>query len=157
MTTVEILRKYLPMRTSGQITGEQMDRVLKLAKDYKPLDNQEPKFEPEPVDEDGEEETVELDLELSSKSQKDRILALLADGEWHTTLEIMEKAYRVFGKVGNCRYASRIDELRKEGYDIACEHDHDKIFKYRIIKYANKTLLPQTSFGYQQNLCPASC
>ncbi len=62
-------------------------------------------------------------LEKSDRLQ--RVAALLADGRWHSTLDIMIGA-------GVCAVNSCIAELRVNGCDIACRRVGRERFEYRM-------------------------
>jgi hypothetical protein len=71
--------------------------------------------------------------EKGDKSQKQLVLELLSDGEWHTNIEIIEKCYNQHDG-GYCNYKARIDELRNEYYKIPnAERITGKIFRYRLL------------------------
>jgi len=48
-------------------------------------------------------------------SQTDRLYELLKDGEWHSTLEIMDIVYGIKHS-GVCRIGARIGDLKKRGF-----------------------------------------
>lgn len=50
-------------------------------------------------------------------SQCDRLYLVLADGEKHSTPEILERVYGG-SHLGLARVGARIHDLRKEGYEI---------------------------------------
>ncbi len=62
-------------------------------------------------------------LETSERLQ--RVLGVLLDGEWHSTLEIMLKADAM--AVNTC-----ISELRFNGFDIECRQVGHNRFEYRL-------------------------
>lgn len=67
-------------------------------------------------------------------TQKGRLLNLLSDRQWHTTVEIMESVYQIDGqKEGICRIASRMTDLRNDGHKIESERDHGTVWKYRLV------------------------
>lgn len=67
-------------------------------------------------------------------TQKDRILNLLRDGLSHDTEEIMNRCYRIKKEKGNSRIASRIYELRQEGFNIPwAVQVNGGLWKYRMI------------------------
>jgi hypothetical protein len=67
------------------------------------------------------------------KSQKQKILEILSDGEWHTNIEIMQRVYDV-SQGGYCNYKARIDELRNEHHNIPnAEKVGGKVYRYRLI------------------------
>lgn len=61
-------------------------------------------------------------------SQCDRILAILADGDWHDHHEFY----------GFCVLHSRIAELRKRGHLIECERSGD-VYRYRLVLLGEAT------------------
>lgn len=94
----------------------------------------------------GEDEAVQLPTDkhsdvashpISAKglSQKARILELLQDGNLHSTVEIMDRVYRIGEDRGNCNIKARIDELRNEGNDIPkATHIKGTLYGYRLNK-----------------------
>lgn len=68
-------------------------------------------------------------------SQKARILELLQDGNVHSTVEIMNRVYRIGEERGNCNIKARIHELRQEGHDIPeAIHIKGTLYGYRLNK-----------------------
>jgi biotin operon repressor len=71
---------------------------------------------------------------LEDKSQKQRLLTLLSDYNWHRTDEIDEVVY---GSAGfkRSRISARVDDLRHDGYEITkAEHVEGSVYKYRMIE-----------------------
>lgn len=74
---------------------------------------------------------------LVVKSQTDRVLDVLRDGEWHTIQEI-------HAVVGPCRLNSRIADLRAKGHDIICDRQRvtprfgfgrpETVYRYRLVR-----------------------
>lgn len=62
---------------------------------------------------------------LESSERLQRVAALLADGRWHSTLDIVIGA-------GVCAVNSCIAELRANGYTIACRRVGRERFEYRM-------------------------
>lgn len=62
-------------------------------------------------------------LEKSERLQ--RVAALLEDGRWHSTLDIVIGA-------GVCAVNSCVAELRANGFDIACRRVGRDRFEYRM-------------------------
>lgn len=62
-------------------------------------------------------------VEASERLQ--RVLRLLEDGQWHSTLDVMIGA-------GVCAVNSCIAELRANGYAIACRRVGRERFEYRL-------------------------
>jgi len=66
-------------------------------------------------------------------SQTEKLLKLLKDRKWHTTVEIMQKVYRVKARDGICRVAARVYELRRKGYFIRSQQtDEPTVWSYRM-------------------------
>jgi len=67
-------------------------------------------------------------------SQKQRLLNLLSDCEWHSTIEICDVVYG-YAHAGLARVGARIWELRKAGHTIEGKHDKDRqtIYHYRLV------------------------
>lgn len=59
-------------------------------------------------------------------SQRDAILALLSDGQWHHVRELHD--------VGGFRYSARVHELRAMGYEIQKVTLGDSIYHYRLVR-----------------------
>ena len=78
---------------------------------------------------------------MTTLSQGERVLRVLADGQWHTTAEIHRRA-------GTMRLNSRIAELRKKGREIECEHlprkTGPRAYRYR---WMNAPTLPPAVNG----------
>lgn len=72
-----------------------------------------------------------------------RVLAALADGRPHTTRQL----YR---EVGPCILHSRIADLRRKGYDIACEHIAGKGTGAGAYRYTWLDAPPASSNGAEQ-------
>lgn len=50
---------------------------------------------------------------VENSERLQRIVALLSDGEWHTTLDIIINA-------GVCAVSAAISEIRRNGYTVEC-------------------------------------
>lgn len=141
MTVWEITRKYLPLKAQGKIDQKQYEYLLSLGKDFAGArrDEDTPKSARAEnravgmlIREFGGYEVTTHENEKKGLSQKERLLDLLSDGEWHTTVEIQRQVYGV-SHGGICRIASRANDLRKEGYKIACEKDTGTVWRYRLL------------------------
>ena len=62
---------------------------------------------------------------LDKSERLKRVLALLEDGRWHSTLDIVIGA-------GVCAVNSCIAELRENGFAIACRRVGKDRFEYRL-------------------------
>lgn len=134
MSPGEIARKYTPLLIRGAIKKKDFDWLISQG-----LKNTscEPTECPR---NDGTSESVDTasqftthDNEASGRSQKDRLLAMLSDGQWHTTPEIME---RVYGSdhLGLSRIPARANDLKNDGYQIESRHDTKSVWSYRLVK-----------------------
>jgi hypothetical protein len=63
---------------------------------------------------------------LSTSERLQKVLAVLEDRAWHSTLEIMNRTYL-------CAVGSAISELRNNGLMIECECVSKGRFQYRLI------------------------
>ena len=71
---------------------------------------------------------------LENSARLQRVLEVLKDGKWHTSLEIAMKARTV--APGSC-----ISELRTNGFDIECRYretteEGRRVFEYRLKREA---------------------
>jgi hypothetical protein len=66
-------------------------------------------------------------------SQKDRLLAVLQDGEWHDTVSIQRDVYGA-DHLGNVRTAARAKDLKNEGHMIESKKLSKTIWAYRLLK-----------------------
>lgn len=82
----------------------------------------------------GYEELESHPAKASGKSQKAKLLALLQDGNWHDSVEIMDRVYRVGENRGNCRIPSRICELRQAGNHIETKRVTQTLTAYRLLR-----------------------
>lgn len=78
-------------------------------------------------------------------SQCDRILAVLADGEWHSVADIHAHA-------GYSRLNSRVAELRSRGHRIECDQhgEGDRAtdrFRYRLLGDTPTSSIPDRQQG----------
>lgn len=62
---------------------------------------------------------------IDNSPRLQRVADLLADGEWHSTLDIIIGA-------GVCAVNSCVAELRANGYPIACRRVGKERFEYRL-------------------------
>lgn len=150
--------KYRMMLTEGKITQQQYDWVIHQISTPTAPDSQEQAHgqaasgtTTEPIkdiplrsevggsrrgsDETSQAATNHTD-KVAGKTQRERILNLLLDGNWHTNNEIMDKCYELAEREKrNCRYSSRIDELRKQGHNITdAEYVSKGVYRFRLIK-----------------------
>jgi len=59
---------------------------------------------------------------------KQRVLKVLADGRWHTAVELCQP------QVGGIAFNQRLGELRRAGFEIECERVPGKpYFRYRLL------------------------
>ena len=65
-------------------------------------------------------------------TQKARIMWVLADNQWHTTLEIRERAYGD-DHLSMARIAARMFELKKAGHQIESRRKQGTVWEYRLI------------------------
>ena len=73
---------------------------------------------------------------LENSTRLQRVLEVLKDGKWHTSLEIAMKARTV--APGSC-----ISELRTNGFDIECRYRETteegmRVFEYRLKREEQK-------------------
>lgn len=66
-------------------------------------------------------------------SQKERLLRMLQDGEWHTTPDIQRVVYGG-SHLGVARIGARADDLRKDGHTIESKKVTKSIWAYRLVK-----------------------
>ena len=59
-------------------------------------------------------------------SQKQRILEILRDQNWHSNIEIHETT-------GIYRYGARIFDLKRQGYDIKGWNGQGSVYYYQLI------------------------
>lgn len=67
-------------------------------------------------------------------SQKQKLLNLLSDYEWHSTIEICDIVYGAI-HFGLARVGARIFDLKQDGHTIEGKHDPERqtIYWYRLI------------------------
>jgi len=126
MTPVEVHAKYAQMLRDKKIDFNGYAKALRAHKNL-----QDPIVE-ECTEEDVEWLTEQFQKpEVTGKTQKDRLLNLLKDGLWHDTPSIQ---IVVYGKnhLGVARIASRINDLKNEGYDIESRKKADAIWEYKM-------------------------
>lgn len=66
-------------------------------------------------------------------SQKQRLLTLLSDYEWHTTPQIQIAVYGA-NHLGIARVAARCNDLKNDGYDIESRKVTQSIWEYRLVE-----------------------
>ena len=64
---------------------------------------------------------------LATSERLQKVYAVLQDGQWHTSFEIMQKT-------NLCAVGSAISEIRSQGYEIKCECVSKGRFQYRLIQ-----------------------
>lgn len=155
MTKLDIMRKYLPFVRGSKITPGQYEWLIRQGCDVH--DGGEPRVSNQTLGDSGgddgtsseSDDTVQLLVsEFGGKetthtnrragtSQKSRLLALLKDGEWHDTVEIMHTVYfqGLHGSKpskGNCRISARIGDLKKEGHHIRSRKKYHSVWEYKL-------------------------
>lgn len=65
-------------------------------------------------------------------SQKEKLLAILSDGQWRDTPSILREVYRV-GDKGIARVAARILDLRNDGHAIESRRKAGAVWEYRLV------------------------
>lgn len=66
-------------------------------------------------------------------SQKERLLAVLRDGEWHDTVGIQRDVYGA-EHLGNVRTAARVKDLKNDGHMIESKKLSKTIWAYRLLR-----------------------
>lgn len=66
-------------------------------------------------------------------SQKDRLLRMLQDGQWHDTPSIQREVYGA-DHLGVARIGARADDLRNDGHTIESKKVSKTIWAYRLVK-----------------------
>ena len=74
---------------------------------------------------------IQQQLEFKKKSQTQRLLELLSDGEPHRSDEILEKVYGG-SHLGIARISARIYDLKQKGYDIVGFKDKHKLDQFNF-------------------------
>lgn len=135
MTQQELWRKYTPLLVAKNITSEQYDFILKHAKDYTDKPTGGCRDTASGGDYGGDNlsagEVASMLGGFEGKTQKDRLLNLLSDGNYHDTPEIQAVVYGA-NHLGVARIASRINDLRNDGYLIETKHKDGTIYCYRL-------------------------
>lgn len=135
MTRREIMAEYWPKVLSREMTSDELALALSQAKvEETTQEPSEPLLEPvlSPTNET-ESDTTHTD-EIKGKSQKARILSMLQDHLWHTSVEIMHRVYNIKEDRGVCRIPARICELRKAGYEIDTDGKTSRtVCRYRLV------------------------
>lgn len=76
----------------------------------------------------------------AGNSQRQRILELLRDGNWHDSVEIQKVVYGG-DHLGAANYKARINELRKQGHDIPdATKKAGSVYQYRLISEENQAI-----------------
>lgn len=88
----------------------------------------------------------QLSFSTDDRSNRSRVLALLSDGLWHSTLELQA--------VGGTRAPARVHELRRQGYDVQCDGERGR-FKYRLNGRLSLNAEPQLSWKRRALLAEA--
>lgn len=115
MTPRERTSKYTPLMLSGKITKAQYEWIMGLGAQRMEV-----------------KEETNHPVEVTGKSQKARLLSLLSDGQWHDTVEILEKVYKG-GRSGIARVGARIHDLKKDGHNIEGRDKTATVYEYRLI------------------------
>ncbi len=80
------------------------------------------------------------------KSQTDRLLDLLNDGQWHSTPDILAAVYGS-EHLGIARIGARVKDLKDRGFEIESRRDdmHKTVWHYRLVSgpKAPPRLVPQ--------------
>ena len=74
-------------------------------------------------------------------SQSKRLLALLSDQQWHSTVEIMERVYGG-SHLGIARIGARVFDLRAKGHQIEGKKhpENPAIYLYRLVPEEPETI-----------------
>lgn len=67
------------------------------------------------------------------KSDNERILTMLADGQWHSRRELLQQDFAGGGP--GFTLHSRAAELRDRGYEVECRHAGGRDWEYRLVVY----------------------
>lgn len=147
----DIMRKYWPMMCAHKISPKQYEWLIKQGRSV--MHHQEPgktgqeskgfgrndqsNDESDAIveyvlDEFGGHETTHSDA-MAGTSQKARLFNLLRDGLWHTTSEIARLVYNK-NDGGTCRIASRVQDLKNEGYTVESKQIKGSLWAYRLFK-----------------------
>ena len=128
MTPVEVHAKYALMLRDKKIDFNGYAKALRAHKNL-----QDPIVE-ECTEEDVEWLTTQFQKPQDAvigKTQKERLLNLLKDGSWHDTPSIQIVVYGQ-NHLGVARIASRINDLKNEGYDIESRKKANAIWEYKM-------------------------
>jgi len=132
MSAGQIARKYTPMLMKKQITREQFDRLIGLGVKDAPMPQNAPlESASAPIGTVSQFTTHED--ELTGRTQKQKLLEVLKDREWHTTVEILGKVYGL-DHSGIARIGARIHDLKEDGYRIESEKLKDSVWQYRLVE-----------------------
>ena len=66
------------------------------------------------------------------RTNRDRVEALMRDGDWHTSLELIE--------VGGIRAVGRLFDLKAHGYDYDKRRRSAGVFEYRLRRLTTEQL-----------------
>ena len=152
MPVSERIKKYFPLKRGGKLTQQQYDWILALGIERSgkaDRSGSDGGIQAQAVGTGGlgegmgkvheppHEYTTHPTTEIGG-SQKERLLTVLSDGEWHTTVEIGERVYGFHS--GIYRIGARIHDLKKDGYDIHSQAtDNKAIWRYRLQKSSQMT------------------
>lgn len=161
MTKAEIIRKYWPLVVGKKVTPKQYEWLINEGKSNLPDSGSETPIAPDgagsggndPRDDgddfggDGNHEGIDAVAEAiasriggtvtahpdrgAGRTQKDRLLRILSDGEPHTTPEIAKEVYNR-DQAGICRIAARINDLKNEGFRIQSQKIKGSIWQYQL-------------------------
>lgn len=70
------------------------------------------------------------------RSDNERILAMLADGQWHGRRELLQRDFADGGP--GFTLHSRAAELRKQGYEVECRHAGGRNYEYRLTIHSGR-------------------
>lgn len=146
MTKADIMRKYFPALQNKLINAEQYKWLITQGCSDGPekemeLKSGKPNDEVQAIiDAFGGRETPGATATTHTEpakgtTQKQRLLNLLRDGEWHTTIEILHTVYGQEGDKGIARAGARIWDLKADGYQIESRKANGSIWEYRMITY----------------------
>lgn len=79
-------------------------------------------------------------------SQKQKLLTLLSDYEWHTTPQIQIAVYGA-NHLGIARVAARINDLKQDGHDIESRKVTQSIWEYRLVEKGMRWITENIASG----------
>ena len=85
-------------------------------------------------------------VEDTGTSQKQRLLTLLADYEWHSTPQIQIAVYGA-NHLGIARVAARINDLKNDGHDIESKKITQAIWSYRLVEKGMRCISENVGSG----------